>query len=139
MPLVDRPILGRAFRFKRLSTGLSLREFCRKHHLDPSRYAKLERGRWIPSRRATLEKYALAIGVEPGSRDAKALEGIGLLDRLRQNPEYQGLTVHAVLAKLRSGSSSPPSEAELVDSLFKRIGKLPGGPSEMPPLRRVLP
>ena len=139
MPLVPRPNLARAFSTARLATGLSLRDFCRKHHLDPSRYARLESGHWTPSRLATLEKYALAIGVQPGSRDGQILQCAWMIDRFRQNPAHRGKTLQAVVAELRRLSHSPPSEADLLVSLLKRTGKVPGGPSELPPLKRVSP
>jgi transcriptional regulator with XRE-family HTH domain len=52
----------------RLATGLSLREFCLEHGIDPGNYSRLERGLFPPPQRdELLEKYASALGLERGS------------------------------------------------------------------------
>ena len=61
------------FKEKRLSTGLSLREFCKQNGLDWGNTSKLERGRISPpkSQRALLP-YAQALGIEEGSDEWQA-------------------------------------------------------------------
>ncbi len=52
----------------RLEKGLTLREFCLKNGFDPGNYSKLERGLFRPPEsHELLERYALALEVEPGS------------------------------------------------------------------------
>ncbi len=52
------------------NTGLSLREFCLKHQIDPGNFSKLERGVMeAPQGQDTLERYALALGVKKNSDD----------------------------------------------------------------------
>lgn len=54
----------------RLATGLSLREFCLQHGIDPGNYSRLERGLFPPPQKEELlEKYATALGVARGSDD----------------------------------------------------------------------
>ncbi len=52
----------------RLEKGLTLREFCLKNGFDPGNYSKLERGLFPPPEsHELLERYALALELEPGS------------------------------------------------------------------------
>ncbi|MBI2921602.1 MAG: hypothetical protein HYY18_11020 [Planctomycetes bacterium] len=141
MPIVVRSlrILARLFCSFRRCAGLSLRAFCRKHRLDPGQYARLESGRWTPSRLATLEKYAVAVGFRRESSEWRSLVGAWAIDRLRQLPEYRGMTLQAALAKLKGELPAHRTDADLLESLYQRIGKRPGGPSELPPLKRIVP
>ena len=132
-------VLARLFCSFRRCAGLSLRAFCRKHGLDRAQYARLESGRWTPSRLATLEKYAVAVGFRRESHDWQGLMGAWTIDRLRQLPEYQGMTLQAAIAKLKGESPSLRTDADLLESLYQRIGKRPGGPSELPSLKRIVP
>lgn len=55
---------------KRKATGLTLREFCQKHGLDPGNYSKIETGRFAPPQKhGLLEKYAHALGIFQGTDD----------------------------------------------------------------------
>lgn len=61
---------GAFFHAKRMATGLTLRQFCLKHGLDPGNISKLERGLLPPPEsRKKLEQYACSLGLEPGSGD----------------------------------------------------------------------
>lgn len=52
------------------NTGLSLREFCATHDIDPGNFSRLERGVMEPPHGAdTLERYALALKIERESDD----------------------------------------------------------------------
>ena len=70
------------FKDIRLKTGLSLREFCLKHDLDPGNMSRLERGLVSPpKKREKLEKYARFLKLKKGSDewfqffDLAAVEG----------------------------------------------------------------
>lgn len=55
---------------KRHALGLSLRDFCLKHQLDPGNMSRLERGLLPPPRdRDRLEEYAKYVGLERDSDD----------------------------------------------------------------------
>lgn len=55
---------------KRMSLGLSLREFCRTNGFDWAHYSRIERGGAAPPRsREAREIYARALGLEEGSED----------------------------------------------------------------------
>lgn len=59
---------GMFFRSRRQALGLSLRDFCKKHHLDPGNVSKLERGQLSPPQsKDKLESYARALALVPGS------------------------------------------------------------------------
>lgn len=57
------------FREKRLALGVSLRQFCLRHGLDPGNISKLERGRLAPPQHDKLEEYARLLGLAEGSDD----------------------------------------------------------------------
>jgi transcriptional regulator with XRE-family HTH domain len=59
---------GACFKDLRLKTGLTLREFCVKHQLDPGNLSRLERGLVAPPQaREKLEEYAGYLGLKKGS------------------------------------------------------------------------
>ncbi|MFP4057456.1 MAG: helix-turn-helix domain-containing protein [Candidatus Brocadiia bacterium] len=60
---------GEFFRHKRMALGLSLRQFCLQHGLDPGNISKLERGRLAPPQHEKLEEYARLLGIPQGSDD----------------------------------------------------------------------
>jgi len=53
----------------RISKRVTLREFCDKNKFDPGNYSRLERGIYAPPKEDLVEKYALALGLQPGSSD----------------------------------------------------------------------
>ncbi len=59
---------GKLLKTLRMAKGLTLREFCQSHRLDPGNYSRLERGRFpAPQKEELLEKYATALGLSRGS------------------------------------------------------------------------
>jgi transcriptional regulator with XRE-family HTH domain len=61
---------GEFFKAKRQALGLTLREFCLKHKLDPGNLSRLERGFLPPPQdRDRLEEYAKHLGLKSGSDD----------------------------------------------------------------------
>ncbi len=61
---------GEFFKAKRQALGLTLREFCLKHRLDPGNMSRLERGLLAPPQgRDRLEEYAKYLGLKKGSDD----------------------------------------------------------------------
>lgn len=64
------PAFGEFFKAKRQTLGLTLREFCLKHKLDPGNMSRMERGLLAPPQgREVLEKYAKALELKYGSDD----------------------------------------------------------------------
>ena len=64
------PAFGEFFKAKRQALGLTLREFCLKHKLDPGNMSRMERGLLAPPQgREVLEKYAKALELKSGSDD----------------------------------------------------------------------
>ncbi len=56
------------FKEKRISRGLTLRQFCQKNGFDPGNISKLERGVFMaPQSEEKLEEYAKALGLKKGS------------------------------------------------------------------------
>jgi len=63
-------VFGEFFKEKRQALGLTLREFCLKHKLDPGNLSRLERGLLPPPQdRDRLEEYAKCLGLKSGSDD----------------------------------------------------------------------
>jgi len=63
-------LFGEFFKAKRIEKGLTLREFCRKHYLNPGNMSKIERGILNPpSSQEKLEKYASYLGIKKGTDD----------------------------------------------------------------------
>src|SRR3989338_11644970 len=63
-------VFGEFFKAKRQALGLTLREFCLKHELDPGNLSRLERGLLPPPQdREVLEKYAKCLALKSGSDD----------------------------------------------------------------------
>lgn len=61
---------GEFFKARRQGLGLTLRDFCLKHKLDPGNLSRLERGLLAPPQdRSVLERYAKALALKPGSDD----------------------------------------------------------------------
>ncbi len=60
---------GDFFKERRLALGLSLRQFCLAHGLDPGNISKLERGRLAPPQHDKLEEYARLLGIRESSDD----------------------------------------------------------------------
>ena len=63
-------LFGKFFKKMRQGSGLTLRQFCLKHELDPGNMSKIERGRAAPPKsRELLEKYAAILDIEKDSED----------------------------------------------------------------------
>jgi transcriptional regulator with XRE-family HTH domain len=68
----------------RLERGLTLREFCLKNKIDPGNYSRLERGLFPPPEtNDIIEKYALALGVKPGTNEWLELFDLAAAERGR--------------------------------------------------------
>ncbi len=64
------PAFGEFFKAKRQALGLTLREFCLKHKLDPGNMSRMERGLLPPAQeRQRLEEYAKYLELKSGSDD----------------------------------------------------------------------
>ncbi|MCX5824159.1 MAG: helix-turn-helix transcriptional regulator [Deltaproteobacteria bacterium] len=60
---------GEFFKKMRQKNGLTLRQFCSDHGLDPGNISKIERGLAIPNSHKILERYAILLGIEKDSSD----------------------------------------------------------------------
>lgn len=61
---------GNFFKQKRISRGLTLREFCRIYELDPGNISKVERGLTKPPQsKESLAKYAAMLGIKEDSEE----------------------------------------------------------------------
>ena len=75
---------GEFFKEKRIALGITLRNFCREHGLDPGNISRLERGRLrAPQKRETLERYAKCLSIERGSDDWYEFFDLAAVERER--------------------------------------------------------
>lgn len=66
--MIAKKTFGSYFKDCRIELGITLREFCKKHGLDPGNTSKLERGLLPPPQdREKLEEYARALGLKKGT------------------------------------------------------------------------
>ena len=66
----DFAMFGKFFKELRQRSGLTLRQFCSNHQMDPGNISKIERGKIAPpSSREILEKYASYLNLEEGTDD----------------------------------------------------------------------
>jgi len=63
----EKRTFGQVFKEKRMALGMTLREFCEKHELDPGNISKLERDRVKPPKEEKLKEYAKYLELEKGS------------------------------------------------------------------------
>lgn len=65
-----RKTFGEFFKEKRIALGLTLRQFCEKHHIDAGNMSKIERGILPPPKSdKLLKKYAALLNLKEGSDD----------------------------------------------------------------------
>lgn len=67
---MKRHTFGEFLKEKRMEQGLTLREFCLKHRLDPGNMSKIERGLFPPPQdREKLERWADWLKIKKGTDD----------------------------------------------------------------------
>jgi len=114
---------GKLLKKLRMAKGLTLREFCQAHGLDPGNYSRLERGLFPPPQKEELlEKYAIALGLQRGSDDwleffdsAAASRGEIPKDLLSDEELLEKLPV---LFRTLRGAAIP---ADKLDDLIKKV------------------
>ncbi|MCK4390014.1 MAG: helix-turn-helix domain-containing protein [Desulfobacterales bacterium] len=69
--MAPESLFGSFFKdMRKARTGLTLRKFCLKHHLDPGYISKLERGLVKPPKSPkVLERFATYLRIEKGSEE----------------------------------------------------------------------
>lgn len=114
---------GALLKRHRLAKGQTLRAFCLEHGLDPSNLSRMERGLYPPPQsHELLEKYAVALGLKPGSDEwleffdvAAAERGEIPADLLSDAELVDKLPV--LFRTMRAKQISP----EVLDDLVERI------------------
>ena len=114
---------GEFFKTKRQALGLTLREFCLKHKLDPGNLSRLERGLLSPPQdRKVLEQYAEYLAIKQGRGDWYTLFDLAAAARGRLPDDL--LEDEEILAKLplvfRTLRGKRLTEKQL-DELVKKV------------------
>ncbi|MBN1414160.1 MAG: transcriptional regulator [Bacteroidales bacterium] len=107
-------------RNKRIASGLTLREFCRKSGIDASNWSKVERGLLQPPQsREILNDIAVVIKIEEGSEEYKEMFDLAALSSI---PE--GFIEKEIIEQLpvffRTIRGDNPTEEE-VNALIAKI------------------
>ena len=77
-------VFGEFFKAKRQALGLTLREFCLQHKLDPGNISRLERGLLPPPQgRDRLEEYAKCLVLKKGNRAWQAFFDLAAVSKGR--------------------------------------------------------
>ncbi|HVA47894.1 MAG TPA: helix-turn-helix transcriptional regulator [Pirellulales bacterium] len=107
----------------RLASGVTMREFCLRHGLDPGNYSRLERGLFpAPQKEELLTKYAEALGLKRGSDEWLEFFDVAAASRGELPRDLLGdeELVGKLPALFRTIRGKPVS-AEQLDALIDRI------------------
>lgn len=112
-------------RLRRERRRQSLREFCATHNFDPGNVSKLERGRLaVPESQEVLERYAGALGLEPGSDEWTEFMDVAAAERGRIPPELlsdeEMVGKLPVLFRTLRGDRVSPEELEGLMDVIRR-------------------
>ncbi|MFA5255199.1 MAG: helix-turn-helix domain-containing protein [Candidatus Omnitrophota bacterium] len=64
-----RKTFGDFFKERRIELGLTLRQFCEEHSIDPGNLSKMERSMLQPPKDEILKKYAHYLNLKEGSNE----------------------------------------------------------------------
>jgi transcriptional regulator with XRE-family HTH domain len=79
---------GEFFKERRITLGVTLREFCRRNGLDPGNISRLERGLLPPpQRRESVEHYAKLLKIKKGSDEWYTFFDLAAAENGRIPPE----------------------------------------------------
>ena len=105
---------GEFFKNKRIALGITLREFCQKHNLDPGNISKLERGRLTPPKESKLKEYAQYLGIDEGSDEWYEFFDLAIAESGRIPKELMEKDLVEKLPILfRTARGKKPTKAEL--------------------------
>lgn len=116
---------GELFKKRRLALGLTLREFCRKHGLDPGNISKLERGLLAPpAGGGKLAEYAKCLKLPKGSAEREEFIQLGTVCAGRIPDEVLGdeelvKRLPLVFRTLRGGKLSDEQLSDLAEKVRK--------------------
>ncbi len=114
---------GMLLKKHRLKKGQTLREFCLEHGFDPSNFSRMERGLFPPPQSHELiEKYAVALGLKPGSDEWMELFDVAAAERGQIPPDLMSDAelvdkLPVLFRTMRAKQISP----EVLDGLLERI------------------
>lgn len=110
---------------RRLSLGLSLREFCRKNGFDWGNFSRIERGVSAPPKsREVQERYARALEIKEGSEewqtflDLAAISAGNIPERIMSDEELLG-KLPLVFRTIHGKKLTPKKLRELAEMIRK--------------------
>lgn len=118
-------LFGQFFKKMRQKTGLTLRQFCLKHDLDPGNISKIERGILPPpTSRQKLETYAKYLNIKPQTEDWYnffdiAAASFGTIPSDVMNDENLVRKLPLIFRTLR-GQNVPPEKLNELAELIRR-------------------
>ncbi len=117
-----RRTFGSFFKEKRITLGLTLRQFCEKHRLDSGNISKLERGKLPPPKEETLKRYAKYLGIKEGTDDGYLFSDLAVAETGRLPKEFTEKEIAArmpVLLRTIRGKKLTKSKLEKLIRLIK--------------------
>ena len=123
----EKYTFGGFFKKKRIESGLTLREFCRRNGFDPGNISRLERGILAPPKsEETKTRYADALGIKKGTDDwlefcdHAAAESGKLPDDISED-EYLLKHLPVLFRTIRDAKLSEEEIRKLIDIVRKEL------------------
>lgn len=112
---------GEFFKERRITLGLTLREFCEKHDLDPGNISKLERGKMSPPKEAKLKEYAKCLRLKKESEEWYEFLELAAIASNKLPPEFTDAEVAEKLPIFFRTVRGQKLSKEKLDKLIKII------------------
>lgn len=117
--MADEKKFGELFKETRIKLGLTLREFCEKHHLDPGNISKLETGKLSPPKEDILKSYARYLRIKKRTSEYFAFFDSAAIEAKRLPSECSDKDVIAKLPILFRTVRDKKLSAKKLNKLLK--------------------
>jgi transcriptional regulator with XRE-family HTH domain len=118
-PIIMKSSFAIFIREKRITVGLTLREFCRLVNFDASNWSKVERGLATPPQSKTfIDRIATILKIEKGSQEYKEMSDLAALSTISEEllePEI----IDQLPIFFRTVRGDQPTEEELKKLITK--------------------
>src|SRR5580693_7900072 len=115
---------GELLKRLRIANGVTLRDHCERHHIDPGNYSRLERGLFAPPQKEELlAKYATALGIKKNTDEWLEFFDVAALSRgeIPKDLQDEELVEHlpVLFRTLRGDRPSSEKLDQLVEMMRK--------------------
>ena len=116
-----RKTFGSYFKDRRIKLGLTLRQFCEKHSMDPGNLSKIESGVLPPPKAQILKKYAHHLKLKEASNEWYEFFDLAAAESGRLPKELREKEIVARMPFLFRTIRSKKISKEKLDKLIKLI------------------